>query len=125
MFCNDCKQPMKVTGNNQKRCVPCREMNSKLCAKELHKRSYERKGYTLKGADHHNYKSGIGLYKKLRKPNCEFCDVATKNLCVHHIDENRSNNKPDNLATLCRSCHVVIHGAVDRKDFLGRFTIKE
>jgi 5-methylcytosine-specific restriction endonuclease McrA len=31
------------------------------------------------------------------------------NLIVHHIDENKTNNKLDNLVTLCRACHALIH----------------
>jgi len=39
---------------------------------------------------------------------CLACGAAqsrTRGLAVHHIDENRANNHPDNLATLCDSCH--------------------
>lgn len=31
------------------------------------------------------------------------------NLVVHHIDENKKNNKLDNLITLCRACHARLH----------------
>lgn len=32
------------------------------------------------------------------------------NLQVHHIDGDRSNNKPENLVTMCQSCHISHHG---------------
>lgn len=30
-------------------------------------------------------------------------------LRVHHIDENPANNRPENLITLCQTCHLVHH----------------
>lgn len=44
------------------------------------------------------------LARKHRKDYCENCGT-TKELQIDHIDRNRSNNNPDNLKTLCRSCH--------------------
>lgn len=35
---------------------------------------------------------------------------GTRNLVVHHIDEDRTSNTLANLETLCRSCHPHIHG---------------
>lgn len=31
-------------------------------------------------------------------------------LTVHHIDGDVTNNKPENLQTLCRTCHDKVHG---------------
>lgn len=41
---------------------------------------------------------------------CAICnyDEEPKILQVHHIDENRSNNKLDNLIILCPNCHAKI-----------------
>lgn len=33
----------------------------------------------------------------------------------HHVDENTSNNNPDNILPLCRKCHYAVHGEVLRK----------
>lgn len=33
-----------------------------------------------------------------------------KKLDVHHLDRDKQNNKPENLISLCRSCHCVKHG---------------
>jgi len=35
---------------------------------------------------------------------CQICGGNNK-LCVHHINYNKDNNNPDNLLTLCNSCH--------------------
>ena len=125
IICLDCGVLENRTSNRQLRCIRCQINKDKLHCKDHHKRTYVKKGYTLKGIQHNQYKNGIGMYKKSIKKVCEFCDVAITNLCVHHIDEDRKNNKEDNLATLCRSCHILVHGAIDRKDLLGRFTKKE
>jgi len=43
-----------------------------------------------------------------RGKSCESCG-ATKNLHAHHIDEKLLNDSPDNIQTLCGSCHVSHH----------------
>jgi predicted HNH restriction endonuclease len=30
-------------------------------------------------------------------------------LAVHHVDQNRTNNKVTNLAWLCHNCHHLVH----------------
>ena len=64
------------------------------------------------GPAHHTYKSGIGAFWRLRKEACENCG-STRFLCVHHKDEDRTNNVEGNLETLCKRCHQVHHGCVD------------
>ena len=39
---------------------------------------------------------------------CLLCD-RTKNLHIHHCDNNPANNSEDNLATLRGKCHYRIH----------------
>lgn len=46
--------------------------------------------------------------RKHLRGSCESCG-STQALHVHHCDENWSNNSPDNLQTLCRSCHRSWH----------------
>lgn len=47
-------------------------------------------------------------YLKLSKTVTEICK-ATKDLEVHHKDKNHSNNNPNNLMTVCSSCHQKVH----------------
>jgi len=39
---------------------------------------------------------------------CQDCG-ATDDLEVHHIDRDRENNDPENLAVLCHDCHWDRH----------------
>jgi len=60
-----------------------------------------RKGYTWDFPD-------VRLAIIARDGACLVCGAIqsrTRGLAVHHIDENRANNHPDNLATLCDPCH--------------------
>ena len=61
-----------------------------------------------------------------RKDYCEICgkkeekkiDVMSRvcsNLLLHHKDLNPENCCPDNLSTLCRSCHMILHHTLNRK----------
>ena len=43
-----------------------------------------------------------------RKPSCEGCG-GLEQLGVHHKDENWRNNSPENLVTLCATCHTHLH----------------
>lgn len=61
------------------------------------------------------YREGVfkPKYKVYKKDSCEICgkkdkkiDVSSgKILHVHHIDGDIMNNNPENLQTLCPSCH--------------------
>lgn len=53
-------------------------------------------------------KEDTSEYQKYIKSSCEICG-ATKDLEVHHKDKNHSNNNPNNLMTVCSSCHQRVH----------------
>lgn len=42
---------------------------------------------------------------------CQKChaEFGLDELVVHHINENPLNNDKDNLTTLCRRCHALVH----------------
>ena len=42
--------------------------------------------------------------------SCCICRTKGKPVQIHHIDKNRSDNKPDNLAVVCLDCHSEITG---------------
>lgn len=56
------------------------------------------------------------LKRKIREHDghqCQVCGISESDLenslSVHHIDEDKTNNDPENLISLCRSCHIKIH----------------
>jgi hypothetical protein len=46
--------------------------------------------------------------ERFRGRACEMCG-ATESLAVHHKDFDPANNSPENLTTLCGSCHTKWH----------------
>jgi hypothetical protein len=41
---------------------------------------------------------------------CFYCNIeSNKSLCLHHLDEDKTNDSFENLIFLCRSCHMKIH----------------
>jgi 5-methylcytosine-specific restriction endonuclease McrA len=74
------------------------------------------------GKKHYNWQGGISfepytldwtkiLKKSIRerdKYTCQICKKKQidKEFSVHHIDYDKQNCNPDNLITLCRSCHA-------------------
>jgi hypothetical protein len=54
----------------------------------------------------------VALHLKARKIKgycaCETCG-STKNIDVHHINNDYTDNSEDNLKSLCRKCHVNLH----------------
>lgn len=63
-----------------------------------------------------NYKTIC--FKKWPK-KCLLCGYD-KIVSVHHLDENHSNNHPDNLVPLCMNCHEEVHHSVYSKEALSR-----
>lgn len=60
-------------------------------------------------------------YRKLHT-KCEKC-ICSSDLLVHHIDENRKNNKIENLQVLCTSCHAITHKRIMNITRMRRFYI--
>lgn len=67
------------------------------------------------GSKHANWKDGLYAYRSVLTRHkipkqCKLCNTTdTRVLAVHHIDQNRKNNKVDNLAWLCHNCHHLVH----------------
>lgn len=79
-------------------------------------------GRQKRGAEHYSYTTGIKNFAKNKKDKCERCG-STKYLCVHHRDEDRTNNKSSNAETLCKRCHQIHHGCILRLP--KEFTVEE
>jgi len=82
----------------------------------------------MQGENHHNWQGGISnlpypmswteqLKESIRKRDkysCQLCgkkqedllEKLQKKLSVHHIDYDKKNLDPENLISLCRSCHM-------------------
>jgi 5-methylcytosine-specific restriction endonuclease McrA len=54
------------------------------------------------------------LAMKMDGGKCVVCNSA-HNLHGHHINGNPADNRVENLATLCKRCHYVYHGAEREK----------
>lgn len=52
----------------------------------------------------------LARVRHLKKDNCEMCGTKDR-LTHHHKDRNWANDSPDNLMTLCNSCHTSLHHA--------------
>ena len=61
-----------------------------------------------------NLSRGKGArFEQLRDEHCKLCGSSfgkgSQRLQIHHIDQNRANNKPANLLIVCRKCHTLLH----------------
>lgn len=71
--------------------------------------------HVLSGINHPLWKGGHSMYrenleKSDRKIYCLQCGIIDKRVLVaHHKDQNRKNNKLENLIWLCRNCHYLEH----------------
>lgn len=74
------------------------------------------------GTDNHQYKTGIGSYSlKAFEHKGRICNRCSseENLLVHHMDEDRTNNRLSNLEVLCKRCHQQHHCT---RDIQGKYT---
>jgi hypothetical protein len=91
----------------------------KLCSFECKNEFISR---LMKGENHPNWQGGLNndysenwtprFKTKIRKRDnytCQYCKKVQFGLDVHHIDKNKQNCTPENLITLCRSCHRNVH----------------
>ena len=121
-LCKQCRKEVVRTGRNQKYC-------SNICGNKF---KYQNGGYqkyyqhiqnkgvgsggmNKLGKEHHSYKNGIGIFRKLAfehfSKECMRCK-STKFIVVHHRDYNRTNNKIANLEVLCKRCHQLEHNCI-------------
>lgn len=62
-----------------------------------------------------NWKNGERAYRQIlkrsgRKAVCALCKISDERVLIaHHKDNNRENNRLENLIWLCFNCHFLIH----------------
>ena len=75
----------------------------------------KRQGEALRNFHYDKSKKGISILKEnttnYQKHNTNVCEIcgSTDDVEVHHIDKNHNNNNPENLISLCSSCHTRVH----------------
>lgn len=103
----------KYCSNDCQMVSPTRRTNAKK----------ERSKFDTNGTKNPNYIDGRSWYRKYLKDTCEMCGVEKKpmgrriNLFVHHLDKTRTNSDPNNLKTVCFSCHMKIHNPSNYKKY--------
>ena len=117
--CPQCEQEFAPRGS---RTIFC----SRSCADKAH-------SLRMRGAGNSHFKTGTSyakLYELMRplilerdENRCIVCQasegvilvqwrgqlIVRTTLIIHHIDENPTNNQPENLVTICKTCHAVHH----------------
>lgn len=68
------------------------------------------------GEKHKNWKGKYAtryrerLINARRLKQCTLCGIKDRRvLAAHHIDQNRKNNRLENLMSLCHNCHHIVH----------------
>ena len=115
-ICHNCYRRYKWVPK-KKICPRCKRL------KVLHARGHCGGCYTyvfrLDEAKAYNYKKyhniSIELYRKITK-QCLLCNFD-KAVELHHVDDNHSNNSPENMVGLCPNHHKMIH-LIKYRDFL-------
>lgn len=136
--CQVCGSIFQPTAPAHIYCQECKKIKDKELSERKRAKAYERfcnkqislgredvigvgrGGSNKRGKEHPWYTNGKGIFPNLSrkmKDKLEECQMCGKDLsnanryewCVHHIDEDRSNNKLSNLILLCKRCHQIEH----------------
>jgi len=76
-----------------------------------------------RGPDHHAWKgdkaktrSGRSRAERqyVQAQPCEHCGASNKRIDRHHKDGNTLNNDPSNIMFLCRRCHMIEDGRMEK-----------
>lgn len=112
----------RILSNETKQRISKALKGKKQSKETRRKKSIAHKGLGV-GIKNNNWKGGISNHppdlseelrleiKKRDNFQCqdENCKGRSNNLDMHHIDKNKWNNSFNNLTTLCRSCHKILH----------------
>ena len=140
--CLDCGIEVVKTGPRTNRCPECTLKHKRKIRNAWHMQDRIKKGdptvglgrggSNKKGEDNPLFKTGMGRFYAMRKEmlatikHCERCGKDLTNaskyeVCVHHIDHDRTHNVRENLIVLCKRCHQLEHECW--KAFEGATTI--
>lgn len=94
LACGKNKQTQKAKGVYRPLCRPCHEKRHGMTPAWKYKKPTSGTRGTR--------------YKAHKKDHCEKCGFVAEHLCqldVDHVDNDRTNDNPSNLMTLCANCH--------------------
>lgn len=93
--------------NNYRECIICKKptKNKRITCSRSCANKHFRTGINHGNWKEDAYQTTCFAYHERK---CVICD-ETRILDVHHLDENRSNNKPENLIPLCPTHHRYWH----------------
>lgn len=106
--CANCNKEVIKTKSQAKKSKTGNTYCSRSCSTSFNNTLFK------SGENHPNYKTLSTRYRskelKYYDNKCMDCgNVDIDVLQVHHIDEDRTNNKLDNLCILCANCHLKRH----------------
>lgn len=106
--CAYCNKEIEKTPYELKKSKTGNTFCNKSCAASFNNTEFRT------GENNPNWKNGGINYRKIAFESylckCANCGFDNKDaLEVHHIDNDRSNNKLNNLITLCPNCHTLVH----------------
>lgn len=92
--------------------VPWNKGKRGLVTFSMSEKAKQKIARSKQGSKNPQWKGGLTVKeneaRNLRKDSCEECGAVT-NLHGHHIDRNHWNSSPENIKTLCNSCHIKLH----------------
>jgi predicted nucleic acid-binding Zn ribbon protein len=112
-YCKECGK--EITNNN--RWNKTKSFCSRRCSADWSSKNRSRENSPLWRGGSKNYREyprefNLKLRSSIRirdQYKCRFCATKSKSLDVHHIDGNKKNTDPNNLISVCRSCHRKVH----------------
>jgi len=107
-YCEFCGSQLERKRYNDKLEDMVRFTKRKFCNIECMKRAF-----VMRGKNNQSYSTAHSTARNInkyfnRQSDCQQCG-SVKKLDVHHKDKDYTNNEPENLILLCRSCHTKLH----------------
>ena len=102
----------RVVWNKGKKNIYSEETLQKMSKSHIGLQIKEKNGMWNNGSSFEEY--GIEFNKQFKQQilerdnymcQCPDCEHKSNTLDAHHIDYDKQNNSPENIITLCRSCH--------------------